>query len=103
LQTRPRDQSTLAFASLLAKRAKPPGAEDLKAANITTWEDIEELLKTVKTKDSKPPREDPRIKQELEDMRRFYPKPSPRELEFFVNNVSPILDFWPALDARRAH
>lgn len=33
-----------------AKRAKPPSAQDLETANITTWDDMEALLKAVTTK-----------------------------------------------------
>jgi hypothetical protein len=79
-----------------AQRAKPPSAQDLRTANITTWDDMDGLLQTVTTTDS-----DPRIAEELTDMRRVWPVPSPRDLGYFVISVSQFVDLWPALDARR--
>ena len=87
---------------LRAKRAKPPGAEDLKAAKITTWEDMDELLKTVMTKDGNPSLKDSRVTEQLE-LRDLYPEPSADEWGYFLRQVSQFVDLWPALDKRHAH
>lgn len=87
---------------LRAKRAKPPGAEDLKAAKITTWEDMDELLKTVMTKDGNPSLKDSRVTEQLE-LRDLYPEPSADEWGYFLMQVSQFVDLWPALDKRHAH
>jgi hypothetical protein len=82
-----------------AKRAKPPSAQDLQTANITTWDDMDALLQAVTTRDSRPCLEDPDITEELTFMRSQYPVPSPGELAYFVK-AFPFVDLWPALDAR---
>ena len=87
---------------LRAKRAKPPGVEDLKAAKISTWEDMDELLKTVMTKDGNPSLKDSRVTEQLE-LRDLYPEPSADEWGYFLMQVSQFVDLWPALDKRRAH
>jgi hypothetical protein len=88
--------------TLRARRAKPPGPEDLEAAKITTWEAMEELLKMLKTKDGNPSLEDSRVTAELE-LRALCPEPSDTQWRYFLMQVSQFVDLWPALDERRAH
>jgi hypothetical protein len=85
-----------------ARRAQAPSTQDLEAANITTWEDIEALLDApaTTTRDSKAWREDPDITEELTFMRNQYAAPSSKDVWYFVSKVSQFVDLWPALDAR---
>jgi hypothetical protein len=102
--SRQREEQRQRTAGLRADRQRgdPPLALDLEEANITTWEEMEQLLERVTTKDGNSSLEDVRVTEPLTFSRTNYPQPSAAVWNSFLAEVSPFVALWPALDERRA-